>query len=115
MDELWMYRCRLIRIVDGDTFDVTIDLGLRTYADQRIRLLGVNAPEMHGPSALQGMAARAFVVGWWVDDPTRKWTHRIRTTKSDDFGRWLGTIWNSDGESLADALLASGNAVIYRA
>ena len=40
------YRCKIIKIVDGDTVDVDIDLGFDIWMkNERIRLLGIDTPE----------------------------------------------------------------------
>ena len=33
------------RVVDGDTIDVTIDLGFDLYKKERVRIAGVDTPE----------------------------------------------------------------------
>lgn len=43
---LFQYRGTIVNIVDGDTMDVRIDLGFRVYHQVRIRLNGVDAPEI---------------------------------------------------------------------
>ena len=40
------YRCKIIKVVDGDTVDVDIDLGFDIWMkNERIRLLGIDTPE----------------------------------------------------------------------
>ena len=39
------YKAKLIRVIDGDTIDATIDLGFDVWVKKRIRFLGINAPE----------------------------------------------------------------------
>ena len=40
------YRCRILKVVDGDTVDVDIDLGFDIWMkNERIRLLGIDTPE----------------------------------------------------------------------
>ncbi len=42
---LFRYRAKVVKVVDGDTIDVDIDLGFYTIIrDQRIRLKGIDAP-----------------------------------------------------------------------
>jgi len=46
-DIMFTYRAKLIKWVDGDTFDADIDLGFGVWVrNQRFRLYGVNTPEM---------------------------------------------------------------------
>ena len=42
----YYYKCKLIKVIDGDTIDVDIDLGFGvTLSNQRLRLYGINTPE----------------------------------------------------------------------
>lgn len=113
---LYVYRARCERVIDGDTIDATISMGLHDYRTERLRLLGVNAPERKGETRAAGDAARLFVVEWMRGGVALdEWPLVIRTQKSDAFGRFLGTVWRvSDGVSLNEALLAAGMAVPFR-
>ena len=42
---MYEYKCELIKVVDGDTIDVLIDVGFSTFRKERVRLYGINAPE----------------------------------------------------------------------
>ena len=43
---MYEYRCKILRIVDGDTVDVDVDLGFGTWMHkERVRLLGIDTPE----------------------------------------------------------------------
>ena len=43
---MYEYKCEIIRVVDGDTVDVNIDLGFNTWLwKERIRLKGIDTPE----------------------------------------------------------------------
>ena len=42
---MYEYKAKLIRVVDGDTFDAMIDLGFNTWVKKRIRLAGIDAYE----------------------------------------------------------------------
>jgi len=55
---LYRYRGTVERIIDGDTAQILLDLGDRTYRSRRIRILGYDAPEMVGASRAEGMAAK---------------------------------------------------------
>ena len=111
--QLYAYRARPIRVVDGDTIDVTLSLGLHDYRDERLRLLGVNCPEVHGASKVAGDAATAFTRAW-LAMATGDWPLVLVTAKSDEFGRYLATVWRTaDGACLNDDLLAAGHAVPF--
>ena len=86
----------MVRVVDGDTIDVDIDLGFYVWIKkQRIRLLGIDAPETRGESRPQGLAATKYLTSL-IDGQAII----LRTVKGSDggdrddsFGRWLGTIY----------------------
>ena len=44
----YLYKATVTRVVDGDTVDLEIDLGMSVFAKQRIRLAGINTPETYG-------------------------------------------------------------------
>jgi micrococcal nuclease len=112
-EQAWVYRAKAVYIVDGDTVDVWIDAGFHGYRRERLRLLGVNAPEMHGASKAYGVAARLYV-GDWLNQ-VGDWPLIVQTERSDVFGRFLATVWRvSDGACLNDDLLASGKAVPFK-
>lgn len=54
----YVYGVRVDQIIDGDTFDLTIDLGYMTLREERIRLAAIDCPELPTP---EGRAARDFV------------------------------------------------------
>jgi micrococcal nuclease len=116
---LYEYRARPVRAIDGDTIEVVVDLGFGLTMGAgswpfRIRVLGVNCPEMHSKDeALRAKAveAKAFTAKWLADAAARtdEWPIRIATEKGDSFGRWLATVTNgksSLGVDLLDARLA---------
>lgn len=114
-DHLWVFRAKSTHIVDGDTIDCVIDAGFRSTRVERLRLLGVNAPEIHGPTKPAGDTATAFVVEWLrVGSALDPWPLILQTEKSDVFGRFLAQVWRIvDGANLNDDLLASGHAVPF--
>lgn len=111
------YRARCTNVVDGDTLDVLIDLGLHTHLTARIRLLGIDTAEMNAKDPVErqrAQDARAKVVAWvQATDP---WPLRVTTHKSDSFGRWLAKVYfqTAAGECCVnDELLRLGLAVPY--
>ena len=62
---MYEYRCEIVRVVDGDTVDINIDLGFGVWLnDERVRLMGVDTPESRTSDKVEklfGYAAKAFV------------------------------------------------------
>lgn len=112
--QLWVFRARVHRLIDGDTIDVILDCGLTTYRTERLRLLGVDTPETRGPSRPAGLASTEYVRAWLSAADLGDWPLIVQTHKSDSFGRYLGMVWRaSDGQCLNDCLLSAGMAVEY--
>jgi micrococcal nuclease len=89
----YIYQATLERVVDGDTVDVVIDLGFSTFRKERIRLYGIDAPEINTEA---GKLAKAFVEGWFRDNPKFFIETIVAEGKSisrrDKYGRYLGVI-----------------------
>jgi len=98
--------CKIIRVIDGDTIDVEIDLGFKLRTTQRIRLIGVDTPEMTGKDKVNGQHAKDFVQAWCLDNETDlEFDFLIETTKTDSFGRYLGDLRTIANESLTETLI----------
>lgn len=110
--QLWVYRARVERVIDGDTLAIRLDQGLHTERVEQVRLLGVNTPEVKGASRPAGLAATAFVKRW-LSDAGGDWPLVVQTEKSDAFGRFLATVWDAAGRCLNDDLLSAGHAVPF--
>ena len=89
---MYEYSCRIVRVVDGDTVDVDIDLGFDMWLKkQRIRLYGVDTPESRTRDLVEkkyGLAAKSF-----VESHLPVGSKQTLQTKLDDrgkFGRILG-------------------------
>ena len=105
------YDCVIHRVIDGDTIDVTVDLGFSTFVDQRIRVFGVNCPEM---GTAEGRAVKAKVEAW-LDAEHHPQLPILSYGKLDKYGRRLADFRNEgrDIPLLSDYLLANGLAVEY--
>lgn len=107
---MFEYAAQVVRVIDGDTLVLDIDLGLSVTARAVVRVAGVNAPELPTPA---GEAAKAFVEELVT---ARGAGVLVRTVKDrrEKYGRYLADIsWPPDQAGLAELLLTSGNAVPY--
>jgi micrococcal nuclease len=102
----WTYPAKVRRVIDGDTLDLDLDLGLHIHEMGRCRLAAVNAPEL---STEEGVAAKAFVDGLCPAGTVVTFVSK----QLDNYGRPLGTVRLPDGSYLAEQLLAAGHAVPY--
>ncbi len=108
-----LYRAYGLRAIDGDTCDIVVDVGLDVYRTERVRVHGVNAPELH---AIDGaMRAKALQAKAFTAHLVEGQTFTVRTYKSGDekFGRYLADVLFPDGTSLATLLIANGLGVAF--
>jgi micrococcal nuclease len=114
---VYEYRATITRVIDGDTYEVEIDLGFFvTLKRQRVRLLGVDTPEVFGRNRdeVRGPAATTFVA-LWVDacgGSVVLKTHKALKKSGDEkqsLDRWIAEVFNPDGESLAEAIIEAGH------
>lgn len=114
MKDPYIRKCKLIRVVDGDTVILRIDLGYKCFTEHSIRLLGVDTPELRSKDPderMRAQDAKSFVKDWFRSHGQDL---VIRSEKSDSFGRWLGDISCSSCKSnLGGRLLELGHAEPY--
>ena len=111
----WIYNAEVKKVVDGDTFDIVIDLGFDTLRKGRVRLYGVNTPESRTSNLeekKQGLAAKEFTEQWLAK--AGNWV-KIETIidKNEKYGRVLAKVWDKDGNCLNTDIVASGLAREY--
>ena len=90
---MYKYKIKnIIRVVDGDTVEVDIDLGFHVTLNQRVRLKGIDAPETRTLDLEEkdkGIQARL----WLEKELSKEGEWIIETTKEDKYGRMLGTLY----------------------
>ena len=88
---MFEYKCKLVKVVDGDTVDVDIDLGFGVWLQkQRIRLYGIDTPESRTSDAeekIYGLAAKQRMQEWLDGGNLKIVTHKDAKGK---YGRILG-------------------------
>lgn len=61
---MFTYNAKLLKVIDGDTLEVFIDLGFDIWFKARLRLLGINTAEIHTKDKVKkkkGLTAKEFV------------------------------------------------------
>jgi len=115
---IWHYRARCLKVIDGDTLELLIDTGFRTTRTERVRLLGVDTPELRSSDPEErerAQAAKTYVEDWLFPDSTAhfdEWPLLIYSQKGDSFGRWLAEV-QRNGSDLASDLIDAGHGVEY--
>lgn len=108
---MYRYHCDIIRVIDGDTVEVVIDLGFRCLYKSAVRLKGINAPELSIATRQAGDAAKAFLAQALASGPAIIETE-LRNNSLDKYGRVLGTFWVGD-TNINTSMIQAGHAVPY--
>lgn len=101
----------ILKVVDGDTVDLSLDLGFYVTVVQRIRLDGLDTPEMHSKDVNEkklAQEAKQFIEKWLSENKDLT----VKTKKDDKYGRMLGEIF-CNGKSLNKILTDMGYAWEY--
>lgn len=112
---MYHYKAKVEKVVDGDTFDVVIDLGFKITTNQRIRMSGINTPETYNVKKdseeyQKGMASKMFMEQRLA---ANNYEIELETEKTTEkYGRYLGTVKLADSAvTLNDELVQKGFAV----
>ena len=109
--EPFVYNAILERVVDGDTIDVTLDLGFNVFLKkQRCRLAGIDTPESRTRDLAEkklGLEAKSRLTELCGH------TLKIKSLGRGKFGRILAIPYTNDNEDICQMLIQEGHAVEY--
>ena len=109
--EPYVYKATIERVVDGDTIDVTLDLGFDVRLHkQRCRLAGIDTPESRTRDLAEkklGLAAKDRLIELCVGSIT------IKSFGKGKYGRILAIPFTEDGKDVCQMLIKEGHAVEY--
>mgnify|MGYP003389151220 FL=1 len=111
-EKMHTYKCTILRVIDGDTVDVDIDLGFGVWMrKERVRVLGIDTPESRTSDKVEkvyGNLAKEFVKNYLpVDSVQTLQTEKDGTGK---FGRILGKFLVHD--RVTDSQMHLGDIMI---
>ncbi len=86
-ETLFTYKAEVFQVIDGDTFYTVISLGFGFNTVQKLRLRGLDAPEIE---SAEGKEASEFVAKAFAQASNRV---LIKTVKSDKYDRYLADVW----------------------
>ena len=114
---MWTYRAKVIRVIDGDTVDVDIDLGFGIWQkNERVRIMGIDTPESRTRNKIEkkfGLAAKAKLKTLLGKDTVLRTTiNKKGVDMKGKFGRVLGDFL--DGvRPISKIMCETGHAVAY--
>lgn len=116
---MYEYKCKILRVVDGDTVDVDIDLGFGVWLrKERVRMMGIDTPESRTRDKEEkkfGLAAKDFVKSKMPVGSMQVLKTEIDKSGDDKkgkFGRILGDFLIEE-DRLTDIMVSEGHAVAY--
>lgn len=115
---MYEYRCKINRVIDGDTVDVDIELGFGVVlSDERVRIMGIDTPESRTRDKVEklfGLASKKRLKELLADGCILK-TQIARDGEDmkGKFGRVLGDFILDTGERVTELMAAEGHCVPY--
>ena len=115
---MYEYKCKIVKIVDGDTVDIDLDLGFGVWLrDERVRIMGIDTPESRTSDKIEkifGLAAKDRLNSLLGGEAILL----SQVTKGGEnmkgkFGRILGDFKTINGDTVTEILMNEGHAVAY--
>jgi micrococcal nuclease len=114
---MYEYKCNIVKIIDGDTVDVDIDLGFGVWLkDERVRIMGIDTPESRTRDKVEkkfGLASKAKLKSLLGKTGVLKTqVNKNGEDMKGKFGRILGDF-QVGAKMVTDILCEEGFAVPY--
>jgi len=113
---MYEYRCEVVKIIDGDTIRVDVDLGFGIWSrNETVRLYGIDTPESRTSDLEEkkyGLAAKQFLTNMLDDSGGIK----LKSHGKGKFGRILGELWrttNYADKSINEYMVEKHHATPY--
>lgn len=93
---MFQYEARILRVIDGDTLALDLDLGFHVHTEQVVRLAHINTPETVNYTA------------GGIDDPAKNYIMQncppgsvcvVNISRQEKYGRWLADIFFQPGQT----------------
>ena len=122
---MYEYRAKILRVVDGDTVDVDIDLGFGVWMHkERVRMMGIDTPESRTRDKVEkkfGLASKEYVKAYLPIGAMQILKTEIDKSGEDKkgkFGRILGDFLVYDSKEdaqkkLTEIMISQGYGVAY--
>lgn len=113
---MYTYKAKLVRVINGDTLDIEIDLGFDIIIKQRLKLYGIDTPDSRSTNTeikQKGLDVKQRL----MDLLTKEFKVETMLNKRGKYGRILGNIYVTDSKSneicINELLVSEGLAVRY--
>lgn len=97
--DLYCYKATVVKVYDGDTITVLIDLGLDTFKKENLRLEDIDAPEVRGEEREAGLVSRDALREKILN---KEIVIRTKRDKTGKYGRYIATIFLAEEAYLTE-------------
>ena len=87
---LYTYRAKIIGVYDGDTVTALVQLGFNVTIELKLRLYGIDTPEVRGKNKKEGIKVRDYVRELILNKDVVITTFKDKKGK---YGRYLAEVW----------------------
>lgn len=111
---MFEYSVKVLKVIDGDTLDVMIDLGFDIFTNQRVRLAGIDTPESRTTDVKEkklGMESKEYLKNK-IDQAKNIMIQTCKGDPNEKYGRILARVF-LDTECINDSLVENGYAWKY--
>lgn len=110
MEPIYYYRAVTERVIDGDTYQLRVDLGFRVAVSINGRLRGVNCPEKNTDAGKRAAEFARLILLPDKKPPTELVIQSYKDEQS--FARWVVVIWIPGNVSLAQQIIKFGHGEV---
>ena len=115
---MYEYKVNILKVVDGDTVDVDIDLGFGCWLrNERVRIVGIDCPESRTSDRIEkvfGEAAKQRLTSLLSSEATLiSQISKMGENMKGKFGRILGDFKTINDQLISTTLMEEGHAVAY--
>ena len=114
LNNMYEYRAKVIDVYDGDTITVELDLGFKIKKEEKIRLAGINTPEVRGEERELGLTSRDRLRELILGKDIVITTFKDKKGKYGRYGRYIADIYLEGDESCINDLLVSEGLAKYQ-
>lgn len=107
---MYQYKGVALKVSDGDTFIALLDLGFHIKLEAKLRLEGINSPELSSKN--EDEAKAAIMAREYLKSLVTMGEFEVHTKKdkNDKYGRWIATVF-IDGRNVNEEMIKAGHAV----
>lgn len=108
---MYQYKATITDVYDGDSVTAIVDLGFKIFTKLKIRLAGINTPEIKGEDREAGLVSKDRLTELILN---KEVIIKTSKDKQEKYGRWLAEIYLPEQEqSVNQLLITEGLAVPY--